>query len=73
MRIISVTKRSDDYHASTIAGHWDCGRTPAEAIGNLVMSWPEKFGLEVHNISKRGPVTERALRKYKQQRKGLKA
>lgn len=45
---IIVKARSQDYHAS-IKGetHWASGRNPAEAIGDLVQSHPEKFGIEI--------------------------
>lgn len=45
---IIVTARSNDYHAQ-IEGknHWAAGRNPAEAIGDLVQSHPEKFGIEI--------------------------
>lgn len=46
---IVVTRRSCDYHAC-IEGRpqvWGCGTTWAEAIGSLVYSHPERFGLRI--------------------------
>lgn len=46
---IHVTKRTDDYRA-TVDGdlaRWDCGRTIPESIGNLIMTHPEKFDVEI--------------------------
>lgn len=49
MKIIKVTKRTDDYHAciSGQPGYWDCGKSPREAIGNLVQTHPEMFGVKI--------------------------
>ncbi|HEY4518316.1 MAG TPA: hypothetical protein VJG48_01690 [Candidatus Paceibacterota bacterium] len=43
-----VTRRSDDYHAciEDDKGKWGCGRTPDEAVGNLVRVWPREFDIE---------------------------
>jgi predicted RNase H-like HicB family nuclease len=46
MKII-VTTRSNDYHAA-IDGQseiWGCGKTPREAVGNLVEAHKENFGV----------------------------
>lgn len=44
---IVVSKRRDDYHACPEGetGLWDCGRTRTEAIGNLIQTHPERFGI----------------------------
>jgi len=45
---IIVTRRSSDYHAC-LACHpevWGAGKSRYEAVGNLVLSHPECFGLE---------------------------
>lgn len=47
---ITITRRTDDFHAA-IAGDariWDCGKTQAEAVGNLIMSHPDKFTIVVN-------------------------
>lgn len=47
---IHVTKRERDYHAE-IAGtggkRWGCGRTTAEAIGDLVSAHADALGIKV--------------------------
>lgn len=56
---ITVVDRIDDFHASIPSGYWDKGRTPAEAIGNLLLSHPERFAvkIEVEAPDNRGPTT----------------
>ena len=46
---LKVTARNDDYHACPEGKpeHWECGRTPAEAIGKLVMTHRELFDVTV--------------------------
>lgn len=49
MMKIVVTKRSDDYHAC-LDGHpeiWGCGKTPNEAIGNLITAHADTFRIDV--------------------------
>lgn len=46
---IVVTKRADDYHAC-IKGHpqiWGCGEDESKAIGDLIRSHEEEFGIKV--------------------------
>lgn len=46
---IAVSKRSDDYHAC-IDGKpelWGCGRTGAEAIGDMIKSHQKHFNIEI--------------------------
>ena len=46
---ITVNKRSSDYHAC-LENHpriWGSGRNIYEAIGNVIMNWPEKFNLKI--------------------------
>ncbi len=45
---IIMTCRSDDYHAC-IEGteFWGCGKTISEAIGDLIRSHREVFGIEI--------------------------
>lgn len=46
---IKVTRRSDDFHAC-VDGRpmlWDCGRSAVEAIGNLLLSHPDVFGVDI--------------------------
>ena len=48
MKII-VTRRTDDYHAC-LEGHpeiWGCGKTPRAAVGDLIWSHPDIFGVKV--------------------------
>lgn len=47
LRTITVTSRSDDFHAclEDYTGVWGCGKTTDEAIGNLVRSLPDTFGI----------------------------
>lgn len=51
MKRIIVYQRSDDFHAriESDSSCWDRGSTPAEAIGNLMLSHPEKFNIEIQN------------------------
>lgn len=51
---ITVTKRSDDYHAALAdnSGVWESGRTQAEAIGKLVISAGGMLGIAVHTEKK---------------------
>lgn len=47
---IVVTFRAHDVHAAiegTNGRKWGCGRNPDEAVGALVRSHPEAFGVEV--------------------------
>jgi len=49
---IEIRKRSDDYHAQ-LEGHpeiWDCGKSWQAAIGNLIMTHKEWFGIEIEVI-----------------------
>jgi hypothetical protein len=47
---VVVKKRSDDFHASIFGrAEWGCGRTPSEAIGELVSAHPALFGIEVEH------------------------
>lgn len=41
--------RRKKFHAQVKGspGYWDCGRSVAEAVGNLVLSHPEQFGAKV--------------------------
>ncbi len=45
---IVLRKRTNDIHASLNGqpGIWGCGRSDREAIGDLVLSHPEKFGIQ---------------------------
>jgi hypothetical protein len=46
---ISITKRSDDYHAC-LEKHpeiWGCGKTIPQAIGDLIYSHRDKFKLVI--------------------------
>lgn len=49
MKNITVSRRSDDYHAcvSGEPGKWDCGKTISEAVGNLIMSHREEFDINI--------------------------
>lgn len=47
--VITVTDRGTDYHAC-LDGEpacWAAGKTPYEAIGDLVVHHPERFGVDV--------------------------
>lgn len=47
-------KRRPKYHAQIKdqPGRWACGKTPDEAIGNLVTRHPELFGLTIATLGK---------------------
>ena len=49
MTRIIITERPDDYHACLDGSPrvWGCGETPSAAIGDLVRSHPERFGVEI--------------------------
>jgi hypothetical protein len=49
MNTIRVIKRGNDWHASFLGKPetWEAGKTHAEAIGNLVLSHTETFGVEI--------------------------
>lgn len=44
---IKVTQRWRDWHARIEgrSGCWGCGATRAEAVGALVLAWPELFSI----------------------------
>lgn len=45
---IAIVKRHSDYHASIDKpGCWGCGRSPIEAIGQLVAAHAEEFQIEI--------------------------
>lgn len=47
---IEVTRRTDDYHAC-ISGHpeiWGCGKDRESAIGDLVRSHQNEFGVKIN-------------------------
>lgn len=46
---IEIRPRSSDWHAQIKdhPGIWGCGKTIDDAIGSLVRSWPEKFGIKI--------------------------
>lgn len=50
MRIV-ITKRTADVmaHIEGELGYWDCGKNAPEAIGNLVLSHPERFHVEIRD------------------------
>ena len=55
MKIV-VTRRTADVHAC-IEGEpeiWDCGRTFSEALGELVRTHPQRFGVEGFASSRAG-------------------
>ncbi len=49
MTTINVTKRTEDYHACIDGepGLWDCGKTPALAVGSLIYTHRDRFGIEI--------------------------
>ena len=47
MRIIVRPHGADKFQARLDDGTWGCGDTPALAIGDLVQSHPEAFGLVI--------------------------
>lgn len=49
MRRIIVTGRDADVHAAIAGepGKWGCGDSSDAAIGSLVRSWPEEFGITI--------------------------
>jgi len=49
LKKIILTERMEDFHARLDGkkGIWGSGKSPYEAIGNLVKRWPEEFGLEI--------------------------
>lgn len=46
---IKLTKRTDDWHAAAELRPelWGCGQTIAEAIGDMMLSHPEKTGVTI--------------------------
>lgn len=53
------TVRRPKYHALLVIegakegkGPWGSGTSPAEAIGDLIMSHPEKFGIEITDLGR---------------------
>ncbi|MBU1179381.1 hypothetical protein KJ885_00365 [Patescibacteria group bacterium] len=48
-RKIIIKRRPADYHASLQEkpGVWGCGKTQATAIGDMIMSHPAEFGIEI--------------------------
>lgn len=62
---IVVTRRTADIHAC-LKDHpeiWGCGRGPAEAIGEVIRSHPERFGLAIEYPGE--PVTRCPVRESK--------
>jgi|SRR5271154_2313337 len=62
---IVVRRRSDDYKAflADNEGIWDCGRTPAEAVGKLVYSARSVMGVSiVEEKREEAPRPKRAKR-----------
>jgi hypothetical protein len=51
---IVITKRSSDYHAQIKGepGLWAAGRSPRCAVGDLIMSHKEYFGIVIKQNSK---------------------
>lgn len=48
MKTIVITNRGDDYHAQLDGTKaWGCGDSVSEAIGDLVRSHPERFGIAI--------------------------
>jgi hypothetical protein len=49
MNNIVITRRYKDFHACIEgqAGIWGCGSTESEAVGEMLRSHPEKFGVTV--------------------------
>ena len=45
-------QRRPKYHAQikNESGYWACGCSPQEAIGDLIMSHPERFDVTIANI-----------------------
>jgi hypothetical protein len=66
MKTIEISERMMDYWIDASGVHrpkfhaqikgepglWACGRTPDHAIGDLVRSHPEHFGIKIKNIGK---------------------
>jgi hypothetical protein len=46
---ITVIRRTDDYmaHITDNKAHWDCGKTPEEAIGRLIIFHGQDVGISV--------------------------
>jgi hypothetical protein len=46
---IEITQRTNDFKANIKGepGKWDCGKTVAEAIGNLILTWPKEFNIKI--------------------------
>ena len=51
---IKVIRRTNDFHASVEGrpGLWDCGNTASEAIGELLLSHPREFGVDIETTWK---------------------
>lgn len=47
-------KEQPKFHAQIKGepGFWACGRSPAGAIGDLIATHPERFGMEITQIGK---------------------
>lgn len=47
-------QRQPKYHAQVkdTPGYWACGRSPDEAIGDLMRSHPERFGVKITQLGK---------------------
>lgn len=54
MKII-ITQRADDIHACLEgeSGVWACGPTSEIALGKLLLTYPEKFGIEISDQRER--------------------
>lgn len=49
---VTITRRHDDFHAC-ITGNsavWDCGRTPAEAVGNLIITHAKDLKVDLTGV-----------------------
>lgn len=49
---VTITRRSDDFHACLTGDDriWDCGKSPAEAVGNLVITHANRLGVDLSGV-----------------------
>lgn len=51
-KVIEIRKREDDYHAQlkNVPEIWGCGESSISAIGDLIVTHPEEFGIEIIGV-----------------------
>jgi hypothetical protein len=57
MKKIIITDRGYDFHAHIqgASGKWGSGATTDSAVGSLIQSWPEDFGIELEDAKEFPP------------------